>query len=56
MKIIRIQDGSLLDDANLAVIAEMAQKGDYQIWIERVDASGKVGIVMEDGAIKAEEE
>jgi len=51
LRVIRIRDGSLLDDKNLALIAEMAEKGDYQVWIERVDTSGKVGIVMEDGQV-----
>lgn len=52
LRVLRIKDGSLLDESNLALVAEMAQQGDYQIWIERVDTTGKVGVVMEDGAVK----
>lgn len=51
LRIIRIKDGSLLDEDGLRLIAEMAKDHDYQIWIERVDSSGKIGIVMEDGTV-----
>jgi DNA repair ATPase RecN len=53
LRVIRIQDGSLLDDASLATIAEMAKEGDYQVWIERVDTTGKLGVYIEDGAVVA---
>ena len=50
LRVLRIKDGSLLDDDNLALIAQMAEADDYQVWIERVETSG-VGVVMEDGAV-----
>jgi len=53
LRVIRIQDGSLLDDTSLAAIAQMAKDGEYQVWIERVDTSGQVGIVIDDGAVVA---
>lgn len=53
LRVIRIQDGSLLDDDSLASIAQMAKDGEYQVWIEKVDASGKIGIVIDDGAVVA---
>lgn len=28
-------------------------EGDYQVWIERVDGSGTVGFVIEDGELKS---
>jgi energy-coupling factor transporter ATP-binding protein EcfA2 len=52
LKVLRIQDGSLLDETSMKLLAKMAEDSDYQIWIERVDTSGKVGVVMEDGAVK----
>lgn len=52
LRIIRIMDGSLLDSENLKLIKDMAQEKDYQIWVEQVDESGQVGIVIEDGEIK----
>lgn len=53
LRVIRIQDGSLLDDDSLAAISQMAKDGEYQVWIEKVDASGKIGVVIEDGAVIA---
>ncbi len=53
LRVIRIQDGSLLDSDSLAEIEAMARANEYQIWIERVDASGKIGFVIEDGEVVA---
>jgi len=52
LRVLRIEDGSLLDENNMKILAEMAAAADYQIWVERVDTTGKVGIVMEDGSVK----
>ena len=52
LRVLRIRDGSLLDERSLAAVATMADTQDYQIWIERVDSSGKVGVHMEDGEVK----
>jgi hypothetical protein len=35
------------------MIAEMAKAQDYQVWVERVDTSGKIGVVIEDGQVVA---
>lgn len=51
IRVIRITDGSLLDSENLKLIDEMAAAHDYQLWIERVDETGKIGIVIEDGQV-----
>lgn len=51
LRVIRITDGSLLDDDSMAAIAAMAKDGDFQVWVEKVDGSGRVGIVIEDGAV-----
>lgn len=55
LRIIRVRDGSLLDEDSLKLVAAMAAKHDYQVWMERVDSSGKVGVVIEDGRVKAQE-
>ena len=52
LRVIRVRDGSLLDSDALAVLAEMADTADYQVWIERVDETGTVGFVIEDGMVK----
>lgn len=51
LRVLRIKDGSLLDENGLRMIGEMAQAEDYQVWVESVRTDGKVGIIMEDGAI-----
>lgn len=53
LRVMRIQDGSLLDEKSLAMLASMADDNDWQVWLEVVDTSGKVGIYMEDGAVAA---
>ena len=52
LRVLRIRDGSLLDDASMATVAEMAEANDFQVWIERVDTSGRVGFVVEDGSVR----
>ncbi len=51
LRVLRIKDGSLLDEGNLALIGAMAEAGDYQVWIERVEESGTVGVVMHEGTV-----
>jgi len=55
-KVIRVRDGSLLDEDSMKVLEKMADDNDFQIWIERVDGSGKVGFVIEEGQLKTEPE
>jgi predicted ABC-type transport system involved in lysophospholipase L1 biosynthesis ATPase subunit len=53
LRVIRVQDGSLLDEDSLALIASEAKERDYQVWIETVRVDSKVGIVIEDGSVIA---
>lgn len=54
LRVIRIKDGSLLDESNLKVLTEMASASDYQVWVERVeDSHGRPCVVMEDGSAKS---
>jgi DNA repair exonuclease SbcCD ATPase subunit len=53
LRVIRIKDGSLLDKENLVLIDEIAKGGDFQVWIECVDDSGKMGFYIEDGTVAA---
>jgi hypothetical protein len=53
LRVIRIADGSLLDDNSMAIIKEMADDEDYQCWIEyasRNDAD-RMGVYIEDGSV-----
>ena len=53
LRVIRISSGSLLDSDGMEIISKMAEEGDFQVWVEKVDESGKVGIVFEDGEVIA---
>ena len=55
LKVIRVRDGSLLDEENMKIIREMANNNDFQIWIERVE-EGEVGFIIEDGELKLSKE
>lgn len=54
LRVIRVRNGSLLDEDGLAMMAALAKERDYQLWVERVESSGKIGIVMEDGEVAAD--
>ena len=51
LKVVRIKEGSLLDQDRKARIAKMAAERGYQVWMETVD--GKIGIVIEAGEVKS---
>lgn len=51
LRVIR-SSANAFDSDSLKIISEMAEANDYQVWLERVDESGKVGIVIEDGMVK----
>jgi hypothetical protein len=51
LRIIRIEDGSLLDRQSWNVIKEMAHQADYQVWIETVADEPGQGIFIYDGQI-----
>ncbi len=52
LKVIMIRQGALMDSARIRQTAEWAAANGYQVWMERVEESGKIGIVMEDGAAR----
>ena len=49
LKIVRIKEGAFLDDEAMELLAKIAEKDDYQIWIERVIPHDPVAVIMEDG-------
>jgi len=55
LRVMRIEDGSLLDGSNLLTLAEMARCGDFQIWIERVGGDDAGAIIIEDGTVAGAE-
>jgi hypothetical protein len=54
VRILRISDGSLLDEDNFALLSEMCEKGDFQCWIETVESDKNIGIYIEDGEVKSD--
>ncbi len=52
IRVIRILDGSLLDSKSMAIVRELAEKHDFQVWIEVVDESADgPGVLIQDGTI-----
>ena len=51
LRVIRVRDGSLLDRDAMQLLADLAAKKDFQIWIERVEGDGKGAFIIEDGAV-----
>uniref|UniRef100_A0A6M3X8S3 Putative ATPase domain containing protein n=1 Tax=viral metagenome TaxID=1070528 RepID=A0A6M3X8S3_9ZZZZ len=52
LKVLLIRDGSLLDEDNLKMMADMAQEADAQIWLERVGKGQEVSVIIEDGEVQ----
>lgn len=55
LRVLLCRDGSLLDSKSLAALAEFAKQHDLQIFLEKVDESGEVGVVIEDGHVRGQE-
>ncbi|HET6220162.1 MAG TPA: AAA family ATPase [Acidobacteriaceae bacterium] len=53
LRVLSIRHGEALDEDGLKMLAKMAKEHDFQIWMAKVDSSGKVGIVLEDGMVIA---
>lgn len=55
LRVILVRDASLLDKEGLALITKLAADNDYQLFVEKMDESGKVGVFIEAGEVKAVE-
>jgi hypothetical protein len=53
LRFLLIREGSLLDDNGMAILEQMAKDNNWQILMEVVDTSGKIGIFMQEGKIAA---
>jgi hypothetical protein len=53
LRVIRVRDGNHLDEDARAMLAKHAEANNLQVWMELV-SSGDVGIVIEDGLVKAQ--
>lgn len=54
VKVVLVREGSLLDEDGLRLVAEMATAKGYQVWVEKVDSSRGIGVVIEDGQVIAD--
>lgn len=52
LRVVLLHDGPLLDEKSLALVAQMAEEADVQVWIERV-GRGPVGVLIQDGEVAA---
>jgi archaellum component FlaC len=53
LRVLRIKDGSLLDEKNRKIIYDRIKDKDFQLWMEAVSSDKSVGIFIEDGSIVA---
>jgi len=53
LRVVLIRDGSLLDAKSLAIVEQMAEEHDFQVFIESVSTDGSVGILLEEGQVAA---
>lgn len=55
LRVIRISDGSLLDDQSMQIIRNMAHDQDFQVWVECISRNNedRMGVYIEDGSVVA---
>ena len=53
LRVLRIKDGSLLDDQALAALREQVKEQDFQLWIEVVNPDDTSAVIIEDGQVAA---
>lgn len=51
LRVLLIRDGSLLDEESLKLVAEMAEKADAQVWMERVGQDASTSVLIEGGMV-----
>jgi DNA repair exonuclease SbcCD ATPase subunit len=51
LRVIRVRDGSLLDDDSMAALASYAEANGLQVWVETVQSGREAAIVIEDGHV-----
>jgi len=51
LKVLLVRDGSLLDEDNLRLVAELADKAGGQVWLERVGTGKGATVLIEDGQV-----
>lgn len=52
LRVMFIKDGEKFDSDSWQLVEEMAVENDYQLFVEMVDETGKIGVYIEDGMVK----
>jgi DNA repair exonuclease SbcCD ATPase subunit len=54
LRVIRISDGSLLDDNSMDIVREMTDDEDFQVWIEYASRNDqdRMGVYIEEGVVQ----
>lgn len=50
LRVVLLHDGPLLDEKSLAIVAQMAEEADVQVWVERL-GRGPVGVLIQEGEV-----
>jgi len=53
IRVVLIRDASLLDEDSLALVTQMAEEADAQVWLERVGTTDPGAVVIVDGEVVA---
>jgi hypothetical protein len=51
LRIIRISDGSLLDESNLTLLRKLAERSDFQVWLEQLSSTDPCAIHLCEGEV-----
>jgi DNA repair exonuclease SbcCD ATPase subunit len=54
LRVLTIENGSLLDETSMKMVAEMASDADSQLWVEVVDSDDPSAVIIEDGMVKSD--
>lgn len=54
LRVMIVRDASLLDEESLAHLEQLANEHDCQIWAERVGKGDRTAVIIEDGAVLAQ--
>lgn len=53
LRVLCVRDAAILDTDSLVALKAATRAGGFQLWLERVDPDEGVGIILEDGEIRA---
>lgn len=56
LRVLLVREGAFLDRDSLRLLGEIAAENNAQVWVERVDVTDGVGVVIEDGGVVGAEE